>query len=931
MSSWRKWFSFFIRLILLVLLILALSGFEWRIKNNDMNVVFLVDRSQSIPAEQQEAARQYVNAAVKEKKPNDKAGIIVFGEDAGIEMMPNTVLEWTRFQAVINPEATELGSALKLATAAFPDDAQKKIVVLSDANSDPTDMREAAISARSQDVTIDTIALGANRPNDVVVEPLQLPNQLKKGQAFNLKTVVTSTVAQEATMQVFRNQQFIGEEKIILKKGENAFSFEEKLSDPGFYQYEVRIDAPADGLVQNNRSFGQTFIKGDPSIMLVTDSIEADSNLIQSLNKGDIKVVVKQPSEVFADSESLRFFDAMILSNIGAGQFSTSELQLLESLVKDFGMGMVVIGGDQAFTAGSYRGTPLEDMLPLSMELDSKKVLPRGALVLIMHGMEFMNGNEVARQMGLGTLDALGSEDELGVLLWDGQEKWLFELAKVGENKKSMKDKIAGMNQGDLPSFRGLIDMAYEGLTASTANIKHVIVFSDGDPTPPTLERMAELRAANITVSTVLIAGHATDDNMVFMAEEGNGNFYFITDPRDLPQIFLQETAIILKSAIVEEPFGPELVGTGEPIRGINAFPQLKGYVATVPKDRAAIPIQSPKGDPILGYWNYGLGRVVAFTSDARARWASDWLQWGQYDQFWQQITQWSLRKVESSSLDVNVTQNGTNAEILIEALDDQGDFLNFLNLSGVALDPNGKSQPFTLQQSGPGQYKASFPMASQGAYQINIMEREGGQVKSMTLTGTSLSYSPEYRKATTDLSLLTRLAEWGGGTVVDPEDQTKNPFNQGRTETFTPRPIWDQLLKWALLLFIFDIGFRRIDLEKRQIKNFMLSLAFWKSKKSDQEVQTKLSSLKKSRDAAKSQGTPQQPARQWTPASKATDFSKPVEEAAKQKAKKAVSKSDKESKKSEPKSTSAPSRISSQLLAARRKAKDSDDNNREK
>lgn len=920
MSVVRKWVAFSLRVILISLVVLAVAGFEWRKGNDNMNVLYLVDRSLSIPPEQQEAARVYVNSATTTKRPDDKAGVIVFGENAGIELMPGTAMEWASFQAVINQEASHLGDAIRLATAAFPDDAQKKLVILSDANADPVDARKAAIAARTQGVTIDAIALGAARQNDVIVRPLQLPGQLKKGQAFNIKSIVTSSVTQPAKIKVFRNQQFIGEESILLDQGENAFSFEENLDETGFYHYEIQVEAENDDLVQNNSSFGQTFIKGDPSIALITEFPQLESHLIEALTEGKIKVDVMDPATLFARAESMRFYDAMILSNIPAGRLNNAEMNQLHGLVRDFGMGMVVIGGDESFTAGSYRGTPLEDLLPLSMNLDSKKVLPRGALALIMHGMEFMNGNAVSRQMALGTLDALGTEDELGVLIWDGNERWLVELQKVG-NRKKMREAISGMNQGDLPSFRGLVAMAHQSLAASSANIKHIIVFSDGDPTPPTLDAMEELRNANITVSAVLIAGHASDDNMIYLAENGNGNFYHITDANDLPQVFLQETAIILKTAIIEENFVPEIAGASEVIRGISAFPALDGYVATVPKDRAAVPLLSAQGDPILANWNYGLGKTVAFTSDARTRWANSWVEWNQYSQFWQQVVQWAMRKVDSSSLDLRIIQNGQKADILIEALNDDGDFLNFLNLDAIALTPSGKSVRVKLQQSGPGQYQTSFPMTEKGSYQINVLDVSGQQEKSVSMAGTSLSYSPEFSRATPDLGLLSRLADLGGGKVIDPELDSDNPFFQGRQRTFTPDPIWDDLLILALLIFLIDVGYRRIDLDAAAIRSMMKRLTR-KKESNDRERESHLSRLKKVKEMT-TPTTSSEP-KSWKPA-ESIDTQKVTPAKTVKPAKPAGITPERPDSKSSPAPTS---RVTSRLLDARRKAQNKNNNN---
>src|SRR5205085_679726 len=150
---------------------------------------------------------------------------------------------------------------------------------------------------------------------------------------------------------------------------------------------------------------------------------------------------------------------------------------------------------------------PLEATLPVNMELDSKKVLPSGAVALVMHGMEFMNGNQIARDCALGVMEALGPQDEMGVVLWDGTEHWLFPMTKLSD-KSAIGKKIAGMNQGDLPAFEGVMGLAHTGLKNSLANLKHMIVFSDGDPGAPTAKLMNAIVADRITVTTVLIAGH---------------------------------------------------------------------------------------------------------------------------------------------------------------------------------------------------------------------------------------------------------------------------------------------------------------------------------------------------------------------------------------------------------------------------------------
>jgi hypothetical protein len=491
------------------------------------------------------------------------------------------------------------------------------------------------------------------------------------------------------------------------------------------------------------------------------------------------------------------------------------------------------------------------------MELSSKKVLPPGALVLVMHGMEFNNGNQVARQCAVGVLDAMGPNDELGVVLWDGQDRWLFPLTKVG-NKQDLGRQIMGMNQGDLPSFQNVMTMGYQGLKASTASIKHMILFSDGDPGGPSDELMANFRNERITVSTVLIAGHAGPDTMIEIAEKGDGRFYNITNPAQLPQIFLKETAVILKTAIYEEPFTPQQVAASEALTGFEAggYPQLLGYVATSEKPRAETPLLTAQGDPLLAHWQYGLGRAVAFTSDARAKWGSHWIGWARYQTFWSQITNWSLRRIETGDLSADVAIEQGSGIISVEAMDADGNYRNFLDLQAVVVGPRGERQFFPLKQSAAGRYEAEFETRETGAYLVHLREMENGELRSSQVIGANLDHSPEFAESRPNLARLERLAEVGGGKLLSRDFTADNPFERDRRKTFQPVDLWEWLLKFAVILFPIDVGVRRIQLDWEEwlkaTANLRRLLFFWRRKERQTSADESLASLLAKRDEAR-------------------------------------------------------------------------------
>src|SRR6266404_496921 len=828
-SAWRRWTAVGIRVVVLSLVVLALAGLQWLRPLEGMNVFFVLDRSDSIPANQQDFAKEFVNKSSKQKKNVDKAGVIVFGSEASIESSPNAAVDLQKIQAVVGTERTDLAAAVRLGTAAFPENGQKRLVLATDGNENMGDAMGAVLAAKSLGVTVDVLPLGVSRANDVSVQKIQVPPKLKEGQAFEVKIFVDADQAQTATVRLYRNEQYLGEQKVELSAGKNLFAFPQLLSEPGFYSYDVRVDAPGDPLPQNNRASGFATVHGDPQLLIVSADPDSDKELARALQTSHLKISLVGINKFPGTLAEMQSYDTIFISNISAGDLGTDRQKLLESAVRDFGVGLVCVGGDQAYAAGGYRGTPLETTLPVNMELDSKKVLPSGAVALVMHGMEFANGNQVARDCAQGVLAALGPSDEMGVVLWDGTERWLFELQKVG-NKNNLGRQIAGMNQGDLPTFQGVMTLAYEGLRKSPANLKHIIVFSDGDPGAPSQTLMQSIVGEKITVSTVLIAGHAGPDTMIWIADQGRGRFYNVTSPNDLPQIFIKEAAVILKSAIYEDPFKPQFKASSELVRGIGAdeYPSLLGYVATTPKSRAEVPLVTDKGDPLLAHWQYGLGRAVAFTSDAKAKWAKNWLGWSKYQQFWSQIGQWSLRRLENSDFNTDVSVDKGEGQISVDALDEQGNYHNFLDLEGIVVTPKGERISVPVKQTGPGHYEARFPTKEVGTYMLNLLDKKDGKVVGSQVVGASINYSPEFNAAEPNFNLLRRLAESGGGRVLDPENPADNTFLHDRQKTFQPRDLWEWLLKFAVLLFPLDVAARRIQLDRDEMQRAWRRLRGW-------------------------------------------------------------------------------------------------------
>ncbi|MCW5554923.1 MAG: VWA domain-containing protein [Verrucomicrobiae bacterium] len=832
LSPARLWFVCGLRLLIALAMTLALAGFQWRRPIEGLTVFFLLDQSDSVPESQHEQARLWVNRAAAEMPTGDRAGVLVFGTDAAIEASAGIALNLASIQAVVATDRTDIGAAIRLATAAFPESGQHRIVLLSDGNENLGDALSAAHSARASGVSVDVLELGTERGNDVSVQRLEVPSTVGKGQAFDVKVFVQADQPGPATVRLYRNEQYLGERSIQLEGGKNLFLFPQSLTAPGFYSYDVRVESPGDRTPQNNRAFGFAWVRGVPRVLMVSDDAESDRRLADALQASELDVTLTGVREFPASLAEVQSYDSVVFCNVAAGELSREQMRLLEIAVRDFGVGFVCVGGDEAFAAGAYRNTPLETILPVSMELSSRQVLPPGALVLVMDKSGSMTGEkiEMVKQAAIGAVLALSDRDYIGVLAFDGAPYVVADI-QPARNKQAIIRSIAGITADGGTSMYPPMVRAHQMLAGVTASLKHCIVLTDGVSESGDFRGITRtMTAQRITVSTVGVGTDTNEELLQEIAALGRGRYYSVPTPAQLPQIFIKETAIVLKSAINEDPFSPRLLSSTEPVRGIAGgdYPLLLGHVATEAKPRAEVPLVTDKGDPLLAHWQHGLARTAAFTSDARAKWAVHWIGWPQYRQFWRQVVQWSLRRLANADFVAEAIIEAGQGRVRVEALDERGDFRNFLNLHAAIVGPKGDKQTVSLQQIAPGGYEASFRARDTGAYLLNVMEMQDGQPRAVQTIGTSLAYSPELTTRTPNTALLGRLAEVTGGRVIDPAGPAVFPFQHDRKKTSQAQDLWSWLLKFCVVVFVIEVGVRRVQIDREDWQRFTRRVGTW-------------------------------------------------------------------------------------------------------
>lgn len=858
LGSVRRAVAILFRTVVLVAIVLALAEIQMVKSSDRVSVIYVLDQSLSIPEEQRQRMIDYVNRSVEEhRRHEDYAGVIVFGREARIEIPPydDNIQMPDRIESRLDPQYTNLAAALRMAQASFPENAAKRIVIVSDGVENLGNALEQAQSLVNAGIGIDVQPVYYPARGDVAVEKITVPPEIPKGQPFDVNVILNNTGREDSNesgaisgrlivSQIAGDEpNVIVEQEIDVAPGKQPFSFRQTIDEPGSIVYEARFepnDPQDDTLSKNNRAETFTHIRGSGQVLIIEDFENPNQHnfLADQLRKNDLEVVVRTSDQLFTNLPELQQFDTIVLANVPREHFSDDQIKMLVRNTHDLGAGLIMLGGQNSFGAGGWTNTELEKAMPVDFQIKAARVMPKGALAMIMHACEMADGNHWQKQVAKAALETLGSQDYCGVLHWNGTETWLWSpgMRRVGGSRERMLAMMERMAPGDMPDFGPTMEMARKGLAAlPDAQVKHMIIISDGDPTPPSPAIIAGIKQAKITASTVAIGSHGLNGTPIMqtIANQTGGKYYVVNNPRALPRIFQKEARRVARPLIYEDPngFSPSITFPNELVSGLEeALPPITGFVLTSVKEHGLVevPIVSPrptggKNNTIMANWQYGLGRSAVFTSDAGALWTQNWAGWDGYGKLFTQMVRWSMRpNVELGEYSVATRVTDGKVQVIVNALDKEHDYLNFLDMAGSVITPEMEVEGLQFEQTAPGRYIGTFDTDASGIYFVNVSP---GPDQAPLRLGVNIPYSAEFRNQAANDALLATLAglEPKGGkpgkVILDPSGAGEletlvavNPFRRDLAKASSSQDVWHYLILFGSCLFFFDVFIRRVS-----------------------------------------------------------------------------------------------------------------------
>lgn len=846
------------RVLVMGALVVALARPAVIRRHDDLAVVALVDVSESVRRFGSAAAleetrrpvlasiRDWIRSAAEDRRPDDRIGLVVFDGRPTVVAVPRRVRDPVDEIDVTGAEGTDIAAALRLGSALFPADANRRLLLVTDGNDTVGGVLEAARAAattRGGTVPIDVLPVTYSIGPDVQIVRIEAPPTGRPGQSVALRVVMESSAAISGSLSLLREGRIVDVDlqsdafsrRVDVPRGESVQVLVTTLDDAPLSRFEVVFepDDPArDALDENNRGEAVVTNPGTGAVLVLRGSDERTNGstgdspfeeLVRSLRR---PVVAGPPGILPQDLLGLQAFDLVVLDDVAASQIDPADQARLVEYVERLGGGLLMSGGPHSFGAGGWKGTPIEPLLPVSLELPRRLRQPRAALILVLDKSGSMaqpvagaraSQQEIANEAAAIAIESLAARSYIGVIAFDAFAETVVDLT-VNDDPKQIADAVRRIDpNGGTNIAAGLLAAQKMMRRAEGVEERRIVFLTDGrSQTQPIEDVLHELVDEGVTITTIAIGDDTDEATLAHMAAVGGGEFHAVRNPRLLPRILVDSVQVLNQPLIREEPFQALPLATGGRLaQDALGAPDLLGLVITSPREDATaiVELVAAPDEPLLAHWPAGVGYVAAFTSSIEGAWAQQWLTWPGWSRLWSDVIRQASRPGAGGGMALDVTVDGDRLVIVLAV--DEASPLDPGALAADALvyDPEGRPTELVLRQVSARRFEAEHTLLESGTYVVAAMPREGGRPLAPLVTGATRPPGAEFRRTRSNLALLREIVELSGGRVLDPEAPSAAELfdRSGMVPVEAARSIWTVLLIAALPLLLLDAATRRI------------------------------------------------------------------------------------------------------------------------
>lgn len=806
-----------------ILLLLALFGFSINKRSGANTTVFLVDISNS-NAQNLSEMESYLDDALAGMPRNNQYGIVTFGKNSLVDQFLTQEDHFSRIMSLPDKTATNFEDAMSRALAMIPANGAGRVVILTDGKETRGSLAGTASALVSRQVELLALVYDTAQGQDAYVENVELPSYLYQGDSYSMTVTVESNYETDAQIQVWMGTMQTAGYDVHLSRGRNQFRFQQKVTGESVESFEVRVVAAGDTCGENDSFHAYSVVDSVPKVLLVSGMREDSSqyeNLLRNAGSNyNVVSAINAPDTL----EKLLEYKSILLENVYLSDLPRGFLENIETYVKDYGCGLVCMGGEDSYALGGYRETVLETVLPVDMELRGVDEIPSMAMIMVIDHSGSMGAAtgtgatslDLAITAAETAVDQMRSADYVGVITFDDTFSWVVEPVQASD-KETIKTQIETIAEGGGTTIKPALWAALNGVAECDVSIRHVILLTDGQGETTSFgDVIAGYSDAGVTLSTVAV-GQGSDARLLKqLADKCGGRYYYSDIAAEIPKIFAQEVFLSGDTYLQNGTFGLSVNSGNEITSGLfeEGWPLLYGYVSATPKGASNVLIASEKDDPVLTVMQYGLGHTVAWNTDVTNQWTAGFAGENDYVQLWKRIIDYSVGNAAIGEDTVDVVTAGGYTDIVYEALD----FGEQTKVEAVYTDPQGNTRTAPLHATAPGSYEAKLDTDVTGIYNLSVRRLDDGNITNAVTTAMAVQYSDEY-KFDVGTGAFTGFVERYGRMLAPEEDFWQQRKSDSRERYELTR--W--LILLAILWFVMDIAFRRFHFLPQDTKLYRI------------------------------------------------------------------------------------------------------------
>ena len=702
-----------------------------------------------------------------------------------------------RHTAAAPGHGTNLEAAIRDGVASMPAGMVPRLVLVSDGNENLGSVARGIWQAQQLGIPIDTVPLAGHAKPGLLLESVGFPGQVFSGEHFPVEVTLESPRAASATVEMTAEGKTIGRSTVPLAAGANHLRLQATVNSVGAIALAGKISAGDLGEAR----FEDAVTLRRPRVLLVSrDPADSEQHLVHTFEANQFEVE-RAPNGI---PDKLDDFQLIVMNNWDMESIPTGRKEALEEFEKSGG-GLLWIAGEHNVYV-EKKGQP-EDALERS--LPAKLAPPRSpegtAVVLIIDKSSSMEGRkiELARLAAIGVVENLRPIDSVGVLIFDNSFQWAVNIRKA-EDRTAIKRLIAGITPDGGTQIAPALTEAFQKILPQNAAYKHIVLLTDGiSEEGDSMTLTKEAVANHVTISTV---GLGQDVNRAFLekvAESALGKSYFLNDPSGLEQILLRDVEEHTGSTAVEKTLTPKVLKQSQVLEGVamESAPALKGYVRFQARPTADDVVEADKGDPLLVLWQYGLGRSAVFTSDAKNRWAANWVTWPGFDRLWTNIFRDLLPHAPESETSADFDR--ANNELVVEYRLAHGVPEPAKIPDIYALGPNSFQAPLKVDKVAAGHYRGRLAIGqNQGLFRV----RPVADSRAFPEVG-FYRQEDEMMEYGNNVDLLRQIAAATGGRY---NPSPRQVFDAGNRSIRSTMEVWPGLLALAIVLNLAELVLRK-------------------------------------------------------------------------------------------------------------------------